>query len=407
MNRNAKKLGRTVSMDVITYSLRDNEDSSDGYYYDVSIFTDEVLNIFESWTHSIVEKYMLNQNKNISGDCFSKEEYSFELLTLGTLWQIYSGDANGLEEVPRQLLIGLTKLRKEGGTLKPEIDFIRGILATIFLSPDLYDNTFILDPKLEHMEKLIYWLSAIGEFNQEVKRLSKWQDYLKALPQKEISDILTTAITMASWFQVCSEEALGKYTQNVENYLNELRPDRYWHEDVIFCGRRRVEYHLNMVGAEIMNRAYKKEFGRTGKKVVLIPACMRILSDSKCKADTTQNGFHCTGCTKQCSVNQLTILGVEYGFDVVIVPHESSISSARTDKSFINKDIGVVGVACVLNLISGGWMLKEMGIPSQCVLLDYCGCKNHWSIEGFPTQININQLKNVLGIDRGAEKAHV
>lgn len=178
-------------------------------------------------------------------------------MTLGTLWQIYSGDASGLEEVPRQLLTGLSRLRKQGGSLKPGIDFIRGILATVFLSPDLYDNMFTLEPTSEHLEKLLNWLSATGEFNQEVKRLRKWHDYLKTLPQKEASDILATAITLAAWFEVCSEEALGRYTQNVENYLNELRPARYWHEDVIFCGRRRVEYHLNMVGAEIMNRVYK------------------------------------------------------------------------------------------------------------------------------------------------------
>jgi hypothetical protein len=64
----------------------------------------------------------------------------------------------------------------------------------------------------------------------------------------------------------------------------------------------------------------------------------------------------------------------------------------------LNKDTGVVGVACVLNLISGGWLLDGMGISAQCVLLDYCGCKNHWSRENIPTEINIKQLKKVLDI---------
>lgn len=50
-----------------------------------------------------------------------------------------------------------------------------------------------------------------------------------------------------------------------------------WRKDVIFCVSRRAEYHLNMVGAEIMNRAYRERFIKTPKKAVLLPACMCLL----------------------------------------------------------------------------------------------------------------------------------
>ncbi len=59
----------------------------------------------------------------------------------------------------------------------------------------------------------------------------------------------------------------------------------------------------------------------------------------------------------------------------------------------LSTDTGIVGIACVLNLISGGWRLNDIVIPAQCVLLDYCGCKNHWNKEGVPTEINFNRLK--------------
>lgn len=386
-------------MYAVTYSLKDNNYThSEEYYINVGIFTNEVISEMNNLTQAIVNSYIDYSKGNKNFIISSKEEYAFELLVLGTLWKIYSGDAFGLNAVPRQLLTGLARLREQGGKLKPGIDFIRGIMATIFLSPDLYDNMFVLAPTLEQMEKLLNWLDATGEFNREVIRLRRWQEYLKTIDNKESSDIIATSLTLAAWFEMRSEEVLGKYTSNVERYLNEIRSERYWHEDVIFCGRRRVEYHMNMVGAEIMNRAYREAFLKTKKKLVMLPACMRLMPADKCKAIEQDGSLKCVGCTENCSVNKLSKLGAEKGFKVSMVSHESSISATKTDKTLLDSDTGVVGIACVLNLISGGWMLNDMGIAAQCVLLDYCGCKNHWSKEGIPTEINFKRLEEILDV---------
>ena len=317
---------------------------------------------------------------------------------MGTLWNIYSGDSSGIEKVPAQLLTGLAKLRKQGGSLKPGIDFIRGILSTLYLSPDLYDHIYTLDVSMDHLGMLLGWLDATGEFTREVSRLRQWEQYLCTLKREAAEDIIATSITLAAWFGDRSAEALGKYTKNVDRYLNEIRPEHYWHEDVIFCGRRRVEYHLNMVGAEIMNRAFRERFLKTRKKAVLIPACMRILPEGECKGRWDEKGFHCAGCTSGCNVFRLVRLGKENGFGVEVVSHESSISANRNRYTFLSTDTGIVGVSCVLNLISGGWLLDDMDIPAQCVLLDYCGCRNHWSREGIPTEINLPQLIKILDI---------
>lgn len=387
-------------MYVITYSLKDEQDQSDEFYQVLSSFTDEVLEEMDELTRSVVKGYVSYLLRQGGLKIRSKEECSFELLVLGTLWEIYSGDASGLDEVPKQLLTSLAKLRRQNCRLKPGADFIRGVLSTIFLSPDLYDHNFKLNVSLEHLDKLLDWLAATGEFNQEVLRLRQWEKYLGTLTARESEDILATALTLAAWFEDRSEEVLGRYTGNVDRYLNELRPGHYWHEDVIFCGRRRVEYHLNMAGAEIMNRAFRDRFVNTSRKAVLLPACMRRLPADECKGRTDGNGFHCAGCTPECSVFRLTKLGKENGFDVQVMSHESSISANRANKVNLNSNTGVVGVACVLNLISGGWLLDSMDIPAQCVLLDYCGCKNHWSREGIPTEINVEQLKSVFGISK-------
>lgn len=383
-------------MEDITYSLRCGSEDSESYYKASAAFADQVVSVTDDLLGPAANRFMLHIGEN-PGDSGLKQEHGFELLVLGTLWQVYSGDASGLEMVPGKLLTGLSRLRKQGGALKPGIDFIRGIMLTLFLSPDLDDNDFTIDPTPEQLDRLLDWLDATGEFNREVERLRIWQDYINTLARKDAVDLLATAITLAAWFEDSSLEALGCYTANVDTYLNEVRPGRYWREDVIFCGRRRVEYHLNMVGAEIMNRIYRKEFTATSKKAVILPACMRSRPETECRAVTDGGAMHCKSCSAGCIVSRLTLLGKQRGFKVIVIPHTSSLSSSKTEKPLLDNDTGVVGVACILNLISGGWMMRSMGVPVQCVLLDYCGCKNHWSREGIPTGINFKQLERVLG----------
>lgn len=383
-------------MQEITYSLKCGAEDSKSYYKASAVFAEEVLSVTDSLTGLIIEKFMRHIGED-PGDTDLKQEHGFELLVLGTLWQVYSGDASGLEEGPGKLLSRLSRLRRQGGALKPGIDFIRGVMSTLFLSPDLDDNDFITDPTPEQLNRLLDWLEATGEFNREVERLRIWQNYINTLAQKEASDLLATVIALAAWFEDSSLEALGCYTANVENYLSEIRPGRYWHEDVIFCGRRRVEYHLNMVGAEIMNKVFRKDFAATSKKAVILPACIRSRPATECKAVSDGGVMLCRSCSRECTVNRLTLLGGQRGFKVLVIPHESSLSSSKAEKPLLDSDTGVVGVACILNLVSGGWMMRNMGIPVQCVLLDFCGCKNHWSREGIPTDINVWQLERILG----------
>ncbi|MDP4182006.1 MAG: DUF116 domain-containing protein [Bacillota bacterium] len=384
-------------MYTITYSLRENKKDSDEYYFDAALYTDEVLSKAKSTLGSFVEEFSSYTNTIEQGNKTSHEEYYLELLILGTLWKVYSGDAHKLEEGPQHILSALVKLRQKGGFIKPGVDAVRGVLSTIFLSPDLYDNMFTLSPVVKHLEILLDWLEATGEFKYEVKGLRKWHKFIELKPKTTAVELLSASIAFASWFEERSEAALGKYTTNVDRYLNEIRPQHYWHEDVIFCGRRRIEYHLNMVGAEIMNRAFKKDFNKTKKKLVVVPACMSLLR-GECKAEPVGSGLHCADCSKECGVSSLTNMGKTHNFEVLIVPHESSLYSSWKNNSGNMEGTGVIGIACVLNLISGGLMLKAVGVPAQCVLLDFCGCKKHWHHEGLPTEINQNYLKKLLQI---------
>lgn len=383
-------------MYAITYSLKEQEKNSEQFYQDISGFTDQVVDMAEGLLGKWPDAFTAWAVKNAGNTEPSREEAILGLLVLGVLWKVYSGDSGCLESFPEGILVKLSEIRKSNVTLKPGINFLKGIFSTLYLSPDLYDNLNIVHPGMNALDKLLNWLSATDEFNLEVKHLRLWQKFLQDQPRAEAEELLATVITFALWFEESSEEVLGRYTSQVDRFLNEVRPKHYWREDVIFCGRRRVEYHMNMVGSELMNRAFRRDFLASAHKLLILPTCMRLQGEEKCPAEKTGNGLVCKRCTVHCEVCRLSALGEEMGFKVLMVAHGSSISALKNNAITLNENTGVVGVSCILNLISGGWLLKGMGIPAQCVLLDYCGCKTHWHDEGIPTSLNMDQLKRIL-----------
>lgn len=381
--------------EVITYSLKGAYTNSDQYYIDVANFTDEVVANGKEILQPIIGdfKNYIEQNKieNLSSD----EEYILELLILGILWQLYSDDALDLSELPKNFLIKLVKLRKHGGNIKAAADFVRGVLSTVFISPNDNNNSSVV-LSIENFNKFISWLQASGEFDEEVKRFQNWAGYFKSLSLEKLKQTFLAAGTYALLFNIRSESVLGKYTCNVNSFLKNQYSKHRFKEDVILCGRQRVEYHLNMVGAEIMNRAFREDFLKTKVKKLLLPVCMRYRAEGECRAEKTEEGYLCRGCSNECRVNELTQIGKKYGFEVLIIPHSSS---AFSNKKIEYGKVGIVGVACLLNLISGGFKARSLNLVPQCVILDYCGCKKHWHRKGITTDINMKQLKKIFQIN--------
>jgi hypothetical protein len=380
-------------MEVITYSLRDGQKRSDAYCHAVAAFTDEVLAEADRRIRPLAEAFRAGLQPPASAP-----EVTLELLTLGVLWRVYAGDALDLARVPRCILTYLARARQRGGCLKVGADALRGALAALFLSPRSHDLAEPPSLTLDHLDCLLGWLEATGDFNQEVKRLRAWRDFLAGQPPEEAAENLAQAIALAAWFEACSESALGRYTPHVERFLAGAYRKYSGREDLVFCGRRRVEYHLAMVGIEILNRAFRAAFLATARKVVLVPPCMKARSDDECQARPTPLGARCAACTPGCRVHQLTKLGEKHGFGVFMLPDELAVYSGATARPKEDDDVGIVGVSCVLTNCSGGWETKDLGIPAQGVPLDYCGCRYHWHKDGIPTDINFDHLLEVLGV---------
>lgn len=387
--------------EIVTYSLRNGRNHSTQYYEEIDAFTDTFIAKAKKQVGTIVTAFQDHITATNRETLRSFSEYAFELLTLGVLWSTYANRAVGKSQIIKNLLIKLVKLRRKHTFLKPAIDSVRSLLNIFLRSQKKTPHTAVAF-SIENLAQLIQWLAATGDFKEEVTRLQTWQEFFATLSAQEVENNLHQAFLFAKWFELNSLAALGDYTQNVQQFLTKTHPEEYrWREDSIFCGRQRVEYHMNMVGTEILNRTLREEFLQTKRKLVLLPPCMKARQDGRCEATETPMGEKCAACEPGCRVHQLTQLGKKQGFTVLMIPHELNVfSNGNSPLKQQAETVGIVGVSCPLTNVTGGWETKRLGIPAQGVLLDYCGCNWHWHLaEGIPTDINFKQLQKVIDVE--------
>jgi hypothetical protein len=386
-------------VDVITYSLRNGQKKSEEYYLEITQFTEQVLSEINHQAGSIVEDYMEYVHLAESEELRPEAEYAFEFLTLGTLWRLYSSTAIELKKASQLLLTWLVDLRRKFSFIKPTLDVLRGVLASLILFPSDNSRGEFPTPTLANLDLTLGWLAAAGDFKEEVNRLDGWRDFLANQSDVEVAEILNTSIGLASWFEETSLDKIGHYTTNVDQFLETALPRYRWREDRIFAGRQRVEYHLNMVGTEILNTGIRERFLQTKRKLVLLPPCMRAKSYDECEATDTPYGEKCAACTPGCRVHQATKLGEKYGFEVLMLPRELSVFSSTKKTPSVNSSVGIIGVSCPLTNVTGAWQTRDMGVPAQGILLDYVGCPWHWDLDGgISTDINFNQLLRTLDL---------
>jgi uncharacterized protein len=375
-------------MDPITYSIKENG-SSDNYYARIREFTHEVIREGEILSPYIreyaafIKKYELEEPRE-------EIEYLLELMNFGILWRSYSNIALAVKSAPFIILSKMAEWRKKHQKLKPYIDLSRGVLISLFLMKK--GNDTATQPTITNIDHLCKWLEATGEFREEALRFIRWRAFWGIKGVYKLIPMFNDIRKFTDWFEVRAEEVLGRYTNNVGQFIINNERKYKWREDRISCLKTRLEYHLNMVGAELMNRAFRKEFLVSEERYVLLPGCMRRKWD-ECEAKRIKEGLMCTDCDPVCKVNQLRKLGVREGFDVIIIPHASDLSLWAPKEGLPLR--GVIASACVTTLLGGGWELKRYGVPAQCVLLDNCGCKKHWHPTGEPTTLNIKELKRI------------
>jgi hypothetical protein len=379
----------------LVYDLRLTNGRSDCFYGDVARFSDQLLAQIELHAGAAIDGYSRHLQIEMREPPRSRGEYGIEFLMLGLVLRQYAGAAQITQGWILKLTRGLFRLRGKSGWMKAVTDRLRAVVTGFFLVPKIGRVAKPDWRPLRGLPSLIEWLRATGEFEQETARLDNWRSYLGTLPEAESKRWMEASLELFDWFQAEAEKALGSYTRGVPRFLLGEHRRRGWREDQILCGKEPVEYHLNMVAFEIMNRGLREEFEQTHRKAVLVPACMRGARASTCRAHVNGTDIRCAACDPTCPVNQIRRRMKSQGVEVFLVPHSTGFSR-WLERWQREPDCGVAAVACILNIMTGGYEMRARGIASQCLLLDYPGCQKHWRREGLATALNEERLVHVV-----------
>lgn len=376
---------------LITYSLRNDSRDSDDYYRAVAAFADSWFAVATRDLENILtgfRAYRLSHHQSDRTDA----EYAFELLALGVMLHEHADDISYLPNAVARVLNWLVRAQENYPSCEDQIKRWRGQIAEWAQSDGSKTN------RRDAVGSLIDWLRANGD-TTKADRFAQWQRYFHEIGFASTRHVTARCIAIASDFIASSEIALGRYTPQVPAFLAKVAPKYRGRYDAELVSRTRAEYHLGMLGTEILNRAYRQRFLSAKQKIVIVPPCMRAQPEGKCKAISTPYGAKCQACTPSCRVHQITKLGEKHGFDVYIIPDELRVFGSGTGDS----RLGVVGVSCALTNWGGGWDADDAHIAAQGVLLDYVGCTYHWDDEGFATDTNLKKLQEVVGVARASE----
>ena len=369
---------------IITYSLRAGGANSNEYHRAISSFANTWLDQTRLQYCDLVDGFRSFRLGGGEAER-SDSEYLFELLALGVLLREHGEEASHAPGWTQSLLRRLVELQARHPRAEQTIKLMRGWLGWIV---NQIDGRKAAGDSLGH---LLDWLNANDE-TTKADRLAQWREYFNAQGDRFTQDSLSRCLRLADNFAATSLAALGIYTENVEYFLAKEAPKYRRRYDARLLSRTRTEYHLGMLGTEILSRAFRERFLSAQQKMVILPPCMSAPAD-KCKAVDTPLGAKCQACTPTCRVHQITKLGEKLGFGVTMIPDDVKVFGAETG----GESVGLVGVSCALTNWGGGWDAGEAGIPAQGLLLDYVGCTHHWDKHGIPTDVNLKRLREILG----------
>ncbi|MEW5959573.1 MAG: DUF116 domain-containing protein [Chloroflexota bacterium] len=387
------------------YSLQAPNRTSDRYYRDIAALADRWLAYSQKTAAALINDFRAFRQSEGEAD-HSFEACALELLALGVLLREHGRQAANLSRWSAWLLAKLVILQSQWPGAERAIKFSRGLITGALRDTVVQQNALTgeggdkpedrLPPEpAEAVAHLIRWLRAHGETAQAV-RFTVWQDYLTTIDSEQAQQALGQSLTLADDFARESKPVLGRYTAGVEPYRATVAGQARFRYDAELLTRTRLEYHLGLLGTEILNRVYRDRFAATEQKLVIVPPCLRTPpAGMDCQAEQTSLGARCRGCQPACRVNQLTRLGQQQGFLVCCIPDDElarvCLASGQAGR------LGVVGLSCALTNWSAGWEAERLGLAAQGLLLDYSGCPQHWHPQGVPTDTNLRQLRALLG----------
>ena len=216
---------------------------------------------------------------------------------------------------------------------------------------------------------------------EKIRNASTWIGVLKPSP--------------GSWRRVRKilqdlDGALTPFLDGIDEHLRSLSvSDRF--DPTIRTGRK--QYLLYMLEIELTNRINRESFFKAPWRMALIAHCLRDFREH-CRSKPGDMEDECTHCDPGCYVNTGSELLKRYH----VHPYISvSMDHRRLFKQLkvTHPDMGVLGIACVPELVMGMRLCEGLDIPAVGVPLDANRC-SRWLGECKETTYNLEELERLI-----------
>jgi hypothetical protein len=245
-------------------------------------------------------------------------------------------------------------------------------------SNDYYSKIAALVDRIQQTESGFRpLLKTIEHVSRSKHRIKKYSSNLSE--NNPIPQILSLA-----------SESLGTYTEPIHKHLAELRLNQRLDRTL---AATEEQYHLSMVEIELTNRLNRQFFLQTDIKLAFLPHCLHDL-EKDCRAAPHGIDYTCKGCSNHCYLNALSKLLRRNGIQPYIW---RSANLRRLFKRFHadGKSVGVLGVACIIELTHGMRLCRKASVPVIGLPLDANRCAR-WMGKFHPTSVNLDQLHSLL-----------
>jgi uncharacterized protein len=231
----------------------------------------------------------------------------------------------------------------------------------------------------------------ISKFTDEL--LKNYPDEKTLL--KVIRDLTKSKRRFLKWkgslpFSANKFDKVSQYTLKTAEYLKTLSLSGIWD------GRLRTkewQYHLYMLEIELTNRINKPLFSKSEFKMALLPYCLHDLK-KECKSSSDGLEYVCRTCSKECYINNITKTLAESGVKGYIWM-QAGLGSLLKKLSGEYKTIGILGIACIPELVNGMRKCDKYSIPAIGIPLDANRCVR-WMGEFYDNSVNLDQLERLL-----------
>ena len=187
------------------------------------------------------------------------------------------------------------------------------------------------------------------------------------------------------------DHEFAEYVPGLKQHLKEVSLHKLITDKELLTSKE--QYYLYMVEFELVNRIHKNMFLDSKFRIALLPYCLKE-TQTNCKASPDEIDYACRGCLKTCYINKVSKMLRDHGVNPYIWSR-GSLKSMFSKLVKKHDSIGVLGIACVVELIEGMRFCMKAKLPVVGIPLNANRCPR-WMGGFFDTSVDLSALKKIL-----------